>query len=45
MIELGALLLLAHSPAHVAGITIAGRRILLETGLRRYDAARHRLYR
>lgn len=35
MIELGALLLLAHSLAHVAGITIAGRRILLETGLRR----------
>lgn len=44
MIELGALLLLAHSLAHVAGITIAGRRILLETGLRRYDPARHRLY-
>ncbi len=44
MIELGALLLLAHALAHVMGITIAGRRILLEAGWRRYDPARHRLY-
>ena len=44
MIEVGALLLLAHSLAHVAGITIAGRRLVLEAGLRRYDPARHRLY-
>ena len=44
MIEVGALLLLAHAVAHLASIAIAGRRILLETGLRRYDPARHRLY-
>jgi pimeloyl-ACP methyl ester carboxylesterase len=44
MIELGALLLLAHSLAHVAAMAIAGRRILLEIGLHRYDPARHRLY-
>jgi pimeloyl-ACP methyl ester carboxylesterase len=42
--EIGALLLLAHSLAHVATMAIAGRRILLEIGLRRYDPARHRLY-
>ena len=44
MIEVGALLLLAHALAHVAGVAVAGRRILLETGLRPYSPARHRLY-
>ena len=44
MIGLGALLLLAHSLAHVVAMAVAGRRILLETGLRRYDPARHRLF-
>ena len=44
MFELGAFLLLAHALAHVAGFTIAGRRIVLEAGLRRYNPARHRLY-
>ena len=44
MIEFGGLLLLAHTLAHVAPLAIAGRRILLEVGLRRYDPERHRLY-
>ena len=44
MLEIGALVLGAHALAHVAGIGIAGRRILLEAGWRRYDPARHRLY-
>lgn len=44
MIELGLLLLLAHTMAHVAGVAVVGRRIVLEAGLRRYDPARHRLY-
>lgn len=44
MIELGLFLLLAHTMAHVAGVGIVGRRVLLEAGFRRYDPARHRLY-
>ena len=44
MIELGSLLLLAHTLAHVAPMAIAARRIVLEVGLRRYDPERHRLY-
>lgn len=44
MIELGLLLLLAHTMAHVAGVAVVGRRVVLEAGLRRYDPARHRLY-
>ncbi len=44
MIELGLLLLLAHTMAHVTGVALVGRRIVLEAGLRRYDPARHRLY-
>ena len=45
MMELGALLLAGHALAHLAGVALAGRRILLEVGLTKYDAARHRLYR
>ena len=45
MIEAGALLLAAHAVAHATTAAIAGRRMLLEIGLRRYDPARHRLYR
>lgn len=44
MIELAGLLLLAHTLAHVAGIGVVGRRIVLEVGLRRFDPGRHRLY-
>lgn len=44
VIEFAALLVLAHSLAHVLAMAVAGRRILLEIGLRRYDPARHRLY-
>ena len=44
MIELGLLLLLAHTMAHVAGVAVVGRRLVLEAGLRRYDPARHRPY-
>ena len=44
MIELGLLLLLAHTMAHVAGAAVVGRRFVLEAGFRRYDPARHRLY-
>ena len=44
MIDLATLLLLAHTLAHVAPMAIAGRRIALELGLRRYDPTRHRLY-
>ena len=44
MMELGALLLAGHALAHLAVMAIAGRRVLLEVGLTKYDAARHRLY-
>ena len=44
MIELGLLVLLVHTMAHVAGIAVVGRRLVLEFGLRRYDPARHRPY-
>jgi len=44
MIDLAALRVLAHTLAHVAPMAIAGRRTVLELGLRRYDPARHRLY-
>jgi|RhiMetdeSRZDD1v2_1073273.scaffolds.fasta_scaffold123880_2 alpha/beta hydrolase family protein len=44
MIELGAWLLAAHAAAHAIPMAIAGRRALLEIGLRRHDPARHRLY-
>jgi len=44
MMELGALLLAGHALAHLAVVAIAGRRVLLEVGLTKYDAARHRLY-
>ena len=44
MIELGALLLAGQALTHLALVAIAGRRVLLELGLTKYDAARHRLY-
>lgn len=44
MMELGLLLLLAHAMAHVAGVAVVGRRVILEAGFRRFDPARHRPY-
>jgi pimeloyl-ACP methyl ester carboxylesterase len=44
MMELGAVLLASPALAHLAIAAIAGRRVLLEIGLTKYDAARHRLY-